>query len=129
VRATTSHAIEATMALSRGGKGRLAAAAGIVLESELARGPALPPTADGIGMQVEAIGGGHMGKRRGFVEEQDQVGALPEVRRRRASAEEAPGLSKEIIREARAMKRRWARHETTPFEGWARWSSATTSPA
>jgi hypothetical protein len=57
------------------------------------------------------------------------VGALPEVRRRRASAEEAPGLSEELMREARAMKRRRARHETTPFEGWARWSSATAFPA
>jgi hypothetical protein len=68
-------------------------------------------------MQVKTSGGGHIGKRRGFVEEQDQLGALPEVRRRRASAEEAQRLSEKLIREARAMKRRRARHETTPFEG------------
>jgi hypothetical protein len=80
-------------------------------------------------MQVESSGGGRIGKRRGFLEEQDQVGALPEVRRRRASAEEAPGLSEELIREARAMKRRRAGHETTPFERWARWNSATAFPA
>jgi len=102
------------MALSRGGKDRLAAAAGIVLEGEPARGPALPPTADGIGMQVETSGGGRIGERRRFVEEQNQVSALPEVRRCRASVREAPGLGEELIREGRAMKRRRAGHETTP---------------
>jgi hypothetical protein len=65
-------------------------------------------------MQVEASGGGHIGKRRGFVEEQDQVGALSEVRRGRAGAEEVSGLGEELIREGRAMKRWRARHETTP---------------
>src|SRR6516164_8291859 len=78
VRATTSQAIEATMARSRGGKDRLAAPAGVVLEREPARGPAPAPPADGIGMQVETSGGRRIGERRVLVEEQDQVGALPQ---------------------------------------------------
>src|SRR5277367_5754469 len=57
VRATTSQAMEATMALSRGGKDRLAAASGLVLEGQLASGPALPPTADGTGVEIDQSGG------------------------------------------------------------------------
>jgi hypothetical protein len=114
VRATTSQAIEATTALSRGGKGRLPATAGVVLEAELTSGPALPPTADGIGMKIETSSGSHVGERGEFVEEQDQACTLPEVRRRGSSAEEASSLGEELIREGRAMKRRWAGHETTP---------------
>src|SRR4051795_1882871 len=49
VRATTSQAMDTIRALSRGGKDRLAATSGIVLEGKLAVGPALPPTADAIG--------------------------------------------------------------------------------
>src|SRR5262249_50216904 len=111
VRAITSQAIEATMARSRGGKGRLAAAAGIVLESEPARGAASPPAADRIGMQIQPGGGRRIGERRVLMEEQDQMSALPEVRRRRASAGESPGLGEEPLREGRAMDRRRAGHE------------------
>jgi hypothetical protein len=50
-------------ALSRGGKDRLAATSGIVLEGKLAVGPALPPTADAIGVKVELNGGFDIGKR------------------------------------------------------------------
>ena len=114
VRATTSQAIEATTALSRGGKDRLSATAGIVLEGELTSGPALPPTADGIGMKIETSSGSHVGESWGFVEEQDQACTLPEVRRRGSSVEEASSLGEELLREGRAMKRRRARHETTP---------------
>jgi hypothetical protein len=67
-------------------------------------------------MQVKASGGGRMGERRRFVEEQDQVGALAEVRGRRPSAGEAPGLAEELVREGRAMNRRGAGHEMTPRE-------------
>jgi len=81
VRATTSQAIEATIALSRGGKDRLAAPAGVVLEGEPAPGPAMPPTADGIGMEAETSGDLDVGERGGLVKEQDQACALPEMRR------------------------------------------------
>jgi hypothetical protein len=114
VRATTSQAIEATTALSRGGKDRLTATAGIVLEGELTSGPALPPTADGIGMKIETSRGRHVAERRGFVEEQGQACTLPEVRRRGSSVEEASSLGEELVREGRVMKRRRARHETPP---------------
>src|SRR5258708_1108106 len=85
VRATTSQAIEATTALSRGGKDRLAAPARIVLEGKPTSGPALPPTADGTGMKIETSGGSHVGKRGGFVKEQDQACTLPEESRGGAS--------------------------------------------
>ena len=114
VRATTSQAMEATTALSRGGKDRLAASAGIVLEGKLPSGPALPPAADGIGMKIETSSGRHVGERGDVVQEQDQACTLPEVRRRGASVDEASGLGEELVREGRAMKRRRARHETTP---------------
>jgi hypothetical protein len=65
-------------------------------------------------MEIQASGGGRIGKGRGFVEEQDQARALPEVRRRGASANESPGLGQELIGEVRVMEGRRARHETTP---------------
>src|SRR4051812_35611936 len=68
----------------------------------------------GIGMKVKTSRGGHVGERGGFVEEQDQACTLPEVRRCGARVEEASRLGEELIREGRAMKRRRARHETTP---------------
>src|SRR3954447_2778460 len=77
VRATTSQAIDATTARSRGGKGRLAAPARIILEGQLARGPTLSPTADGTGMKVEMSSGSHVGEGGRFVKEQDQAGTLP----------------------------------------------------
>src|SRR5258708_11458789 len=60
VRATTSQAMEATIALSRGGKDRLAATAERVFESELACGPTLPPMPDGIGMKKDLRTGRHL---------------------------------------------------------------------
>src|SRR3954452_13114956 len=72
VRATTSQAIEATTALSRGGRDRLAAPARIVLEGKLTSGPALPPTADGIGMKIKPNRGRPGGERGGGGEEGDR---------------------------------------------------------
>jgi len=65
-------------------------------------------------MKVDPGSDFHVGKRGEFVEEQDQAGALPEVRRCGASAEEASGLVEELIGEGRAMKWKRARHETAP---------------
>jgi hypothetical protein len=65
-------------------------------------------------MQVQPGGGRRIGERRVLMEQQDQVGPLPEVRRRRASAGESPGLGEELLREGRAMDRRRAGHERTP---------------
>jgi hypothetical protein len=65
-------------------------------------------------MKVETAGGFHVGNRGRFVEEQDQAGALPEVRRCCASAEEGSGLGEEFVREGRPMKWRRSGHETTP---------------
>jgi hypothetical protein len=104
VRATTSQAMETTTALSRGGKDRLAATSRIILEGKLPCSPALPPKPDGVGMKVDPGSGFHVGNRGEFVEEQDQAGSLPEVRRCGASPEEASGLVEELIGEGRAMK-------------------------
>jgi hypothetical protein len=65
-------------------------------------------------MKINTSRGSHVGERGGFVEEQDQACTLPEVRRRGPSVEEASSLGEELIGEGRAMKRRGARHETTP---------------
>jgi hypothetical protein len=54
--------METTMALSRGGKDRLAATSGSVFEGKLATRPALPPAADAIGVKVEAGSGFDIGK-------------------------------------------------------------------
>src|SRR3954447_22576898 len=81
VRATTSQAMGAIMALSRGGKDGLAASPGSVLEGKVALGPALAPQADGVGVKAQARSGGGVGKRGEFAQEQDQVGALAQVRR------------------------------------------------
>jgi hypothetical protein len=65
-------------------------------------------------MEIETSGGSHVGESGEFVKEQDQACSLAEVRRGRASVEEASGLGEELIREDGAMKWRRARHETTP---------------
>src|SRR4051794_27011289 len=71
VRATTSQAMEAIIALSRGGKDRLAASSRSVFEGKLVLGPALPPTADAIGVKVKSGGDFDIGKRGMFVQKQD----------------------------------------------------------
>ena len=65
-------------------------------------------------MEIEPAGGFHVGNRGKFEEEQDQAGALPEVRRCCTGAEEASGLGEEFVREGRPMKWQRAGHETTP---------------
>jgi predicted Zn-ribbon and HTH transcriptional regulator len=65
-------------------------------------------------MEIEAGRGCRVGKGGVFVKEQDQASTLSEVRRRGASEKEPPDLGEELSREARVMKRRRARHETTP---------------
>ena len=65
-------------------------------------------------MEVEASSGGGVGKRRQFVEQQGQAGALPEVGRGGASADEVSGLGEELLGEGRAMTWRRPRHERTP---------------
>src|SRR5438270_8406418 len=64
VRATTSQAMEATMALSRGGKGGLAASPGGVFESKIPSRPAPPPAADAVGVQVQPGGEIDVGDQR-----------------------------------------------------------------
>src|SRR5438128_6017328 len=63
VRATTSQAMDATMALSRGGKGGLAATPGLVLEGKLPPSPALSPQPDGVGVKIDPRSCCHVGQR------------------------------------------------------------------
>src|SRR5947208_8256892 len=69
VRATTSQAMDTTIALSRGGKDGLAAASRSVFEGKLPLGPALPPTADAIRVKVEPAGDFDIGNRGAIVQE------------------------------------------------------------
>src|SRR5262249_62294715 len=61
VLATTSQAMDTRTALSWGGKDRLAATSGIVLKGQLTTSPALPPTANAIGVKVELSSGFDVG--------------------------------------------------------------------
>jgi hypothetical protein len=105
VRATTSHAMEATMALSRGGKGRLAASPFGVLEGEVAAGPSLPPAANAVGVEVESSTGGDVGDGRMLVEEQDQQGTLTQMRGSRAGVGQASSLGDEVLWKTRLVDR------------------------
>src|SRR3954463_5666575 len=73
VRATTSQAMDTTTALSRGGKGGPAASPGSICKGKLPLGPALPPEADGVRVQVKARGRGRVGKRGAVVQQHDQL--------------------------------------------------------
>jgi len=115
VRATTSQAIEATTALSRGGKEGLAASSRSIFEGKLALSPALPPTADAIGMKVESGSDFDIGCRGMFVQKQHQVGSLSKVRRRRTSSCESSSLGEELIGEGRTVAWRWSGHKTAPL--------------
>jgi hypothetical protein len=96
--------MDARMALSRGGKDGLAASSGSVFEGKLALGPALPPAADAVRVKVEPASDFDVGKRGTFVQEQDQLRSLSEVRCRRASRLEASGLGEKFLGETRAVK-------------------------
>jgi hypothetical protein len=114
VRATTSQATETIRALSRGGKDRLAASPAGILQGKLASGPALPPTADAVGVKVKPSAGLRVGDRGVFVEEQDQASALLPMCRSRAGAGEALRLGEEFIGKGWTMLWRRPRHETAP---------------
>jgi hypothetical protein len=60
--------MEVTRALSRGGKDRLAASSGSIFEGKLAFSPALPPTADAIGVEVESGSDFDVGNRRALMQ-------------------------------------------------------------
>src|SRR5262249_5398163 len=114
VRATTSQAMETTMARSRGGKDRLAATSGVILEVELATGPTSSPQSNGVGVKIDHSSGLDVGERGGLVQEQDQAGALPQGGRGRASRCESSGLGQQRIGEGRRIMRGRPGHEAAP---------------
>jgi hypothetical protein len=90
-------------ALSRGGKDGLAASSGSVLKGKIPLGPALPPAADAVRVEVETRGEIDVGDQRVLVQKQDQPRPLPEVRSRRASRDQSSGLVEEVIGETWAI--------------------------
>src|SRR5260370_28715431 len=82
VSATASHAMATTAARSTGGKSRLLAAPGVILDAEIARGPASPPALHLPGGQVNDFGGVVMADARPFVKQQHQAEPLHILNRR-----------------------------------------------
>jgi hypothetical protein len=106
--------MDTTIALSRGGKDGLAASSGSIFEGKIAFVPALSPEANGVRVKAEPSRRGHVGKRGVLVQQQDEMGALAEMGRRRASAHQAAGLSDEVFGEGWAMAWKRARHGAAP---------------
>jgi hypothetical protein len=105
VLATCSQARAVTWARSRGGEGGLAPPAGSVFELEGAFGPALAPEADGVGVEADLGSGLDVGEFGLVVQQQGQLGALPQVGRRGAAALERPGSDEELAGEAGLIQR------------------------
>ena len=103
--ATTSHAIEVTIARSKGGKAGLAAASGIVVHGESPVGPALTPPTHAVRVHVEPSRRLDVGQRRLLVQHQHRAGPLPSVRGRHACGHEASGPREERIGKTRARTR------------------------
>jgi hypothetical protein len=101
-------------ALSRGGKDRLAATSGIVLKGQLTTSPALPPTANAIGVKVELSSGFDVGDRGIFVQQQNQLRSLAQVRGPGACLCASAGLGEKLLWEAGTIMRQWSRHATAP---------------
>jgi hypothetical protein len=112
VLATRSQAMETMMALSRGGKHRFAAPSRSVFEGKLAVGPALPPAADAIGMEVEAGGHFDVGKQRLVLQQQDQLRSLSQMRSRRARRHQPSCFADELVGKSRAIVGYGSRHVT-----------------
>src|SRR5262245_5678820 len=91
VRATRSHARAVTRARSRGGKGRLPAPTGLVLQRELPARPTAPPPPNGVRVKGDGPAGRDVGEGRPVVQEEDQPGPLAEVGGGRPGADEAIG--------------------------------------
>jgi len=114
VRATTSQAMEATMALSRRGKGGLASSSRRVSKSVIAFGPALSPASDTVGVEAKSCGELNVGDQRVLVQDQDHLGPLSKVRGCRASRDQPSGFREKLIREIGTIVWRGSGHATAP---------------
>ncbi len=103
---TASQAMALMTASSRGGKGRLASAAGSVLQGEVALGPASAPVTNRIGVKADLTTGLGAGEAKVLVEDQGQRGALAELEADGAAAGGLARTLKEFGREDGA-KCRW----------------------
>jgi len=67
-------------------------------------------------VQLDLVAGRDVGEPGVLVQQQGQVGTLPQMSRRRASADELLSLGQEIVREAGAIARKGTGHEDRPGE-------------
>src|SRR5262249_51172672 len=102
--ATASQAMALTTASSWGGKGSLAAPPRLILQGEVARGPALPPGPDGVGMEPHTGRGLGVGEVRLLVMEEDQFGPLPQLESDGPPPDDASGPIEEVPREIGAVR-------------------------
>jgi len=114
VRQTVSQAMALMTASSRGGKDGLASASRQVLQGEVAVGPAPAPVANGVGVEPDPGSGLDVGEVGVLVKQQDQFGALAELKADGSAAGGLSGLLKEVGREG-GTKGRWGtRHGGDP---------------
>jgi hypothetical protein len=93
------------MASSWGGKLGLAAAPRLVVEGEIAVGPAFPPEPDGVGMESDASGGLGVGQERLVVKEQGQFSPLPQLISDGTTLDQGLGLGQELGWKSRGVGR------------------------
>src|SRR4030095_6615953 len=79
VSATSSQATALTSAWSRGGKMRVAAPAGLVVQDKVPRGPTVSPTAHRTRMELHPLSSLAVGHQRLLRQEQDQSGPLSQL--------------------------------------------------
>jgi hypothetical protein len=94
----------------------------LVLQGEPPLGAALAPEADGVGVEFDPGAGRDVGEQGLLVQQHDQAGALPEVRRGGTPADEVLGLSQKLVREAGAVERCRAGYGDGPLPAGQRWS-------
>src|SRR5262245_43250132 len=104
-----------TTASSRGGKGGLAPPPGLILQGEVAGGPAPPPGPDGVGVEWYAGRGLGVGEGRLPVQEEDQFGALPQLVSGGPPPHGRPGLIEEVRREVGTVRGQRAGHGADPM--------------
>jgi hypothetical protein len=68
----------------------------LIFEVEEAIGPALPPEADGVGVEADFSGGCDVGESGLLVQEDDQTRPLEQVSRSGAPTRQQPSLDEEL---------------------------------
>jgi hypothetical protein len=74
----------------------LAAPPGFVAQGKVARGPAPPPMANRVGVQVNLLAGGDVGQARVVVPEENQGGPLAQLKGHGPAPDDLPGRGDEV---------------------------------